>query len=453
MTDAGPTGWPEGYRSGIPTGEWIPVTRDNVAVLLWDTLRQMMDSHVDLTPAAWSVDSVASHEALPEHHVAYILPSHPHPAVKPALVGALAELGIKVGRVRNDVRYLYVWTADTRDARTAAHPRWNQRVPEWCADFYEQHIMANSDILRPIVPLVRKVRAVRRTPGLIHRGEHAPYQGDIKSTLRRLYDVGEATLADAQETIARSALEYVDHGNPTLALMEAQHMGIPTNLIDFTTDPMVALFFASSKSIPFDGRVVSIKADHPSYTTTPNPGSSVRRMADQCGVFVETPSGALGRDLLLSTIQVPVAAKRPLATYLKWLWGLSRVSVFRDLSGLADEFAEGMIRLPKALFEDGRLALHRDDHARAVDKFTEYIDSSRVQHPTHRLGGKFAKPAYVNRAIALEGLGRTPEALKDLDRALITETEGSSLVAKEEVQTIINLKRQMKRRRRMRGRD
>ena len=453
MTDAGPPGWPEGYASGIPTGEWITVTRDNVAVLLWDTLRQMMDSHVDLDPSAWSVDSVPSHDALPEHHVAYILPSHPHPAVKPALVSALAELGVKVGSVKNDVRHLYVWTAHTRDARTAAHPRWNQRVPQWCADFYEQHIMANSDILRPIVPLVRKVRAVRRASGLIHRGEHAPYQGDIKSTLRRLYDVGESTLADAQKTIARSALEYVDHEDPTLALMEAQHMGVPTNLIDFTTDSMVALFFASSKSMPSDGRVVSIKADHPSYTTTPNPGSSVRRMADQCGMFVETRTGALSGDLLVSTIEVPVAAKSPLATYLKWLWGLSRVSVFRDLSGLADEFSEGLIRLPRALFEDGRLALLRGDHARAVEKFTEYIHSSCSRHPTYHLGGRFARPAYVNRAIALEGLGRIPEALEDLDRALTAETENNSRVAEREVKVIINLARRMKRRGRSGGRD
>lgn len=422
--------WPSTWTKIMETREHIPITRDNVAVLLQDLLVYMAQVHVEVDPSVWTLDLVTP-DSPPKAYAAHPLTAHPyHPAATTrALVQAVADVGINIGNVKGDGHSFYVWTDDRDRARTDKHPLWNHGTPEWCADFYEHHVMAHSEVLSPILPLVREARRLRRAGGLLHRGESAPYPGATKSSLKRLYDIDEARLADAQQDIVYLALDHVDHADERLALMEAQHMGVPTNLIDFTTDPMVALFFASFVGSDTDGRVVSVRDEHERYTVTPHPTTSVRRMVDQRGVFLETPTGAMSDDWFAATMSVPASSKKALAIYLASLWRVTPNAIFRDLSGLASAFSQGRLHIPTALFHDGVAASDRRDYSRAIKTFTTCVGLARAQNPALPHGGNMATGAHVQKAIALYKSGKRRDATDELAAARLAATdEGDSNV-------------------------
>ncbi len=66
-------------------------------------------------------------------------------------------------------------------------------------------------------------------------------------------------------------------------LTEIQHFGGATNLIDFTDDYLIALFFASVKGDGKDGRVV---LHWPETDTLVRPKQTINRVVFQKSVFV-----------------------------------------------------------------------------------------------------------------------------------------------------------------------
>src|SRR4051812_30884562 len=89
---------------------------------------------------------------------------------------------------------------------------------------------------------------------LRRRGEHDWFRGQrrdwpLKSSLVRL---GETERDEALAKLARfehwvkstRGLEDLAH-NADMAIAVAQHYGLPTNFIDFTTEPKIAAFFAT----------------------------------------------------------------------------------------------------------------------------------------------------------------------------------------------------------------
>lgn len=77
-----------------------------------------------------------------------------------------------------------------------------------------------------------------------------------------------------------------------------QHYGIPTNLLDFTTNPLVALFFACKDNPKRNGEVVCVSIDDSEWCYTPNentnelitfvkPYYTNERVKNQFGVFAK----------------------------------------------------------------------------------------------------------------------------------------------------------------------
>ena len=93
----------------------------------------------------------------------------------------------------------------------------------------------------------------------IYRGEpehykEQPYDGKVSSTLYRIapagYDSGQYNLIDLQEETVKEARDYIQEQEKDdfEILTELQHYGCQINLIDFTTDYYIALFFACDGS-------------------------------------------------------------------------------------------------------------------------------------------------------------------------------------------------------------
>ena len=403
---------PLNYSIGLVDGIQVQIGEGNAEALAWPTLHYIMSSGI--APTEWRVET-GSAEALEKGGLSWIVHPDLPQAIKSRIVGVLGKCGVGIGRIDEGERSLNVRT----DCVGGAIGRFGSirpcRPPSWCLDYFENYVMSSIREWNEIRPLVEEARALV-SESLLHRGEADTYDGPVKSRLKRKYDLEERSLYKAHNTIRREALGYVDHNDPDLALMEAQHMGVPTNLIDFTTDPMVALFFASGRT-EGHGRLLSLRAEHQGYSVLSGEKSKHRRIKAQKGVFIESPNGVISSEWIVRKVAVPERAKPAVASYLKYLWGLDRPAMFQDLSGLADQFDEGFIRLPDAIFDSGASALKKKRWNLAIERFSEYIDSSAAQRPNLFLGGSFNKPAYFNRALAWYAVGKVSEAIADLERA------------------------------------
>ena len=106
--------------------------------------------------------------------------------------------------------------------------------------------------------LLQSIRKQSSQGEYVYRGEPKQYD-KISSALYREYkDKIQAEKFDiqiAQHEMLEQVKAYTDFTDETDVLTEIQHYGGKTNLLDFTTDSLTALFFACDGSPDEDGRV------------------------------------------------------------------------------------------------------------------------------------------------------------------------------------------------------
>ncbi|KAK3606907.1 hypothetical protein CHS0354_018502 [Potamilus streckersoni] len=144
--------------------------------------------------------------------------------------------------------------------------------------------------------------------------------------------------------------------NDFLVLAHLQHLGAATNLIDFTYNPMLALYFACEKEPDRDGKVFFI--DRRIFEAIPmNPDAQLSqeeqkefdagrkpicwdtprissRIFKQDGLFIIAKSGRLSAAEGLSSYTVSRTNKQDVLKKLA-LMGISEETVYPDLEGLA----------------------------------------------------------------------------------------------------------------------
>lgn len=107
--------------------------------------------------------------------------------------------------------------------------------------------------------LLQRIREQSSQGEYIYRGEPEHYD-KISSTLYREYkeliQTAQFDIQIAQQEMLEQVKAYTDFTDETDVLTELQHYGGKTNLIDFTTDYLIALLFACDSSPDKDGRVI-----------------------------------------------------------------------------------------------------------------------------------------------------------------------------------------------------
>lgn len=133
---------------------------------------------------------------------------------------------------------------------------------------------------------------------------------------------------------------YPGDDNAQLQLLaRMQHFGCKTNLIDFTRDYLVALFFAcnlethagDSSERKADGRIIFLK-DLPRNRNVIEPQIEDARAVAQKSVFRLEPQGIIPEDEY-ETMKVPWNLKPPLLIYLAACHGISTKTIFPDFQG------------------------------------------------------------------------------------------------------------------------
>ena len=249
--------------------------------------------------------------------------------------------------------------------------------------------------------IVRK--ASKRGGACVYRGEPQCYRV-VSSGLYRKCPHTENEAFDifrVEQEIVESARQYTTLTDGDEILTEIQHFGGTTNLIDFTEDYSIALFFACIEGDGRDGRVV---LQWPESNTLVRPKQTANRIVSQRSVFVRPRRGFILPDVQEEIVIVPADLKASILTFLGHFHGISKSTVYNDIHGFirhqnpsqssyAQEFKD-----PLARTQDYSL-----DYAMGLlDERGFSIQFNRMRHAYHQRG-----MVYEGKAIGVRfGLAR-----------------------------------------------
>lgn len=325
----------------------------------------------------------------------------------------------------------------------------------------------------------------------IYRGEpeyheKPPYCGKVSSNLWRELEVVKAKYSDIKsiqaEIIAAARAYYKGGTEDYQILTDLQHYGGKTNLIDFTTDYNVALFFACYGSPGEDGRVIILPETEATKEMISRPLTPESRVRAQKSVFVEPPKGYIKQKY--EVVCIPKDLKLRILQYLETGHGINPTVIYNDIHGFIRsqnaywmayrEFYNGFIsqyeaekakstgeeqialekaikhytnalelnlQLPAVYYNRGLVYYSKQEYKRAVDDFTkatilkpDYAESYNSRGVVCQINGNDERAiedhsraiqlksgyfeAYANRGIAYKSKGEVDRAIEDYNKAI-----------------------------------
>lgn len=171
----------------------------------------------------------------------------------------------------------------------------------------------------------------------IFRGEPRAFEHPVSSSLYRRYaDDIESEFFDirrVQEEILKWARSYDSEIEDDFELMtRLQHYGGRTNLIDFTIDYQIALFFACDGFLDEDGMIYILNRKGELKDHIDAPRFPRNRVIAQKSIFVQAPDGII-EPRLYSSVTISSDQKQPLLDRLQRRHGISASTIYNDLHG------------------------------------------------------------------------------------------------------------------------
>ena len=198
---------------------------------------------------------------------------------------------------------------------------------------------ATEKALDRIFELIREIVERSGNGNCIYRGEPEHYDKVSSSLYRPFpseYDSGEYDLESLNKANLEDARNHIqNHEKEDFELLtELQHYGDQTNLIDFTTDFHIALFFACNGSHDKDGIVIVLPRtkDIVEKYRVNQPLKPLNRVKAQKSIFTQPQKGFIDpKDF--KCVTVPANLKQWILIYLRNFQDISIQSIYNDLHG------------------------------------------------------------------------------------------------------------------------
>ena len=255
----------------------------------------------------------------------------------------------------------------------------------------------------------------------IYRGEPECYE-KISSNLYREYEDDIETehfdIKVVQDELLKEAREYTTHEMDNLEILtELQHHGGKTNLIDFTTDYLVALFFACDGNRDEPGRVILLEKESEAYKVV-KPPRTVARVGGQKSIFVQATKGVVAPDIMVC---IPANLKEDMLDYLQKHHDISTKTIYNDLHGYIENR-----RIHKSAYTEfykGATCQDRGDSTRDPAEKQDWYNKA-VEHYTEAiaLNPKLIQ-AYNNRGNVYRSKGKFDTAIQDYNTAIALNPE------------------------------
>ena len=302
---------------------------------------------------------------------------------------------------------------------------------------------------RTVQDIIRAIETKSAGGGYIYRGEpechkEPPHYGKVSSSLWREYGIGEVDIEVVQAEMLSAAKKHigdlpqdfrVDFATfPNVAeentdktinfeiLTQIQHYGGATNLIDFTTDYFIALFFACDGHHDERGRVILQKTEEIKNMIN-HPRNPRHRVIAQKSVFVRPPKGFIEphED---DIVTIPANLKQSILHHLLMYHGISTETIYNDLYGfIRNQDIHGGAYTE---FYRGLTCQKRGNEATNSEaKQKEYEKS--IGHYTKAIGLKpdFAE-AYYNRGAAYSSKGDFERGIDDFNKAIDLDPDNAN---------------------------
>ena len=259
----------------------------------------------------------------------------------------------------------------------------------------------------------------------IYRGEPEyhkkhPYCGKVSSNLWRELEVVKAKYTDIKtvqaEIVAAARAHYKDGTEECEILTDLQHYGGKTNLIDFTTDYNVALFFACYGSPGEDGRVVLLRETETTKEMIRRPLTPESRVRAQKSVLVEPPRGYIEDKYEL--VCIPKDLKLRILQYLQTNLGIDLKVIYGDIHGFIR--SQNAYWMAYREFYNGFISQNHAEKAKSIDEKQIALEKA-IKYYTNALQLNLQQPAvYYN-------LGLVHYSKQEYDRAVDDFTKATRL--------------------------
>ena len=205
----------------------------------------------------------------------------------------------------------------------------------------------NQNAPSTVEEVLQKIKQKAGTGEYLYRGEpehyqEHPYYGKVSSKLYRDFleredfdvEAEHFNIEAVQEAMLDAARRFFRKTVQDFEILaEIQHYGGKTNLIDFTTDYLIALFMVCDReeSLGKDGRIILQEKELiDSYIAEPY--EPINRVIAQKSVFVRHPDGFILPNEG-DVINIPADLKKLIRKHLEKYHGVSAETVYNDLHG------------------------------------------------------------------------------------------------------------------------
>ena len=299
------------------------------------------------------------------------------------------------------------------------------------------------DQLSRVLEIIQEIAEKSADGDYIYRGEPECYD-EVSSTLYRKHSKINAehfNIEVVQEEILEASKRYTNKTDDLEILTELQHYGGATNLIDFTADCHIAIFFACESNFEQDGRIILLQKTNPDII---KPQSSVTRINAQKSIFVRPPSGFIEPD---DTINIPKDIKQSVLNHLHKYHGISTEVIYNDLHGFIryqdihqGAYAECYTGL--AYQDEGNHSNAIEHYSRAIEFNPQMVAAYYNRGTCYAYQNKYDRAisdydkvieldpddaaAYHNRGTCYRSKGEYDRAIIDYDKAIELEPDDAA---------------------------
>ena len=260
---------------------------------------------------------------------------------------------------------------------------------------------------------------------------HIDFEGfDLRNVQREMLNVAKKHIGEPPQglfenlVVGQSKKRFIESHEPKSIidsdeleiLTELQHYGGKTNLIDFTTDYLIAIFFAcvgDLTDLTEDGQVILLeKSKRMEDEMIIRPQNPQRRVIAQKSIFLYPPNGFIEvseNDI----VYIPSYLKQPMQKYLRKSHDISSETIYNDLHGFIRN--QKVHYTANKEFYFGLTFQYRGDNAKknSQERREEYKEAITHYDLSIEQDSRYSR-VYYNRGVCRLHLEEWDKALEDL---------------------------------------